>query len=312
MPARVTPDQSTFTPAGVNAVLIDELSTVLYVGVAIVFTVVIVLALYALFRGPRPVSASAWIVGGGIAFPAVGLTAVLVYALMMGNALSVEAPDSATTIRITGKRWWWEVRYPHPASQDGVIVAANELHLPVGREVRLLLDTHDVIHSFWVPPLSGKIDMIPGRVNHLVLRAARPVIYRAQCAEYCGAQHALMALYVVVHEPGDFERWLEREARAAPAAVHADELRGAGLFAAAGCAGCHAVRGTSAAGTLGPDLTHVASRLSLGAGVIDNNRGALAGWISNSQGLKPGNLMPPIKVSPDELHALTAYVAALK
>jgi cytochrome c oxidase subunit 2 len=174
----------------------------------------------------------------------------------------------------------------------------------------LLLDTDDVIHSFWVPPLAGKIDMIPGRVNHLVLRADRAGVYRGQCAEYCGAQHAFMALYVIAHENGDYERWLEREA--AGAAERSAATRGRELFASAGCAGCHTVRGTTAQGRLGPDLTHVASRISIGAGMFDNNPGTLAGWISNSQGMKPGNLMPPIRVPSGDLQALVEYMGSLR
>jgi cytochrome c oxidase subunit 2 len=149
-------------------------------------------------------------------------------------------------------------------------------------------------------------------VNHLVLEASRPGVYRAQCAEFCGAQHAFMAMNVIVHEGDGFARWLERESDPAAAAVDASADRGAAVFASAGCASCHTVRGTAADGIDGPDLTHVASRSTLGAGVSDMSRGALIGWISNSQALKPGNLMPPIRVSADELHALATYVAGLK
>ena len=309
MAERMAATQSAFAPAGTNALLIDELTTVMVAGSALITVFVLALVIFVMMRGRVETPIGKWVIGGGIVFPLVVLTALLAYGLVIGNALSVEAPDDAPTIRVTGKRWWWEVRYPDAAGFDRV-VSANEVHIPVGRTVRLLLDTDDVIHSFWVPPLAGKIDMIPGRVNHLVLRADRAGVYRGQCAEYCGAQHAFMALYVIAHEAGDYERWLEREA--AGAAQHADAARGRELFATAGCAGCHAVRGTPAAGRLGPDLTHVASRISIGAGMFDNNAATLAGWISNSQGMKPGNLMPPIRVPPDDLHALVAYMTSLK
>ena len=312
MPEHLSYTQSTLAPAGANAVLIDELATVLYVGAAVVFVLVMILAIYAAWRGFPRVSTTRWVVGGGIVFPAVVLTALLVYALLVGNALSVEAPDSALTIRITGKRWWWELRYPHPSASGALVTSANELHLPAGRTVRLLLDTDDVIRSFWVPSLSGKIDMIPGRVNVLVLRADKAGVYRAQCAEYCGTQHALMALYVRVHEEGGYEKWIRSETLEGREANDDAARRGKALFATKGCASCHTIRGTPAVGRLGPDLTHVASRMSLGAGILDNNAGTLAGWIANSQALKPGNLMPPIRLPPEDLHALTAYVASLK
>ena len=304
--------QSALATAGAHAQLIEELTWVLVIGSTAIFALVMTLVWYALSRGPSPIASRRWLIGGGIAFPAVVLLALLVYALIVTNELSAHASESAPTIRVTGKRWWWEVRYAHPDARDALVTSANEIHVPVGRDVRLLLDTEDVIHSFWVPSLSGKVDMIPGRVNHLVLRANKAGIYRGQCAEYCGAQHAHMALYVVAHEPAEFERWLEREARPAAGEMSAPAQRGRALFTSAGCAQCHSVRGTSAVGRLGPDLTHVASRLSLAAGMLENNAGTLAGWIANSQALKPGNLMPPMKVSAEDLHALTAYMQSLQ
>jgi cytochrome c oxidase subunit 2 len=312
MSERALPLQSAFEPAGANAILIDGLANVLYIGAGTVFVIVVAIGAYAVTRGRSPPSTRAWVLGGGVVLPALALTALLAYELAIGNALSVEAPSDAPVVQLTGRRWWWEVRYLRSARGDVVATAANELHLPAGRTVKLLLDSGDVIHSFWVPQLSGKVDMIPGRMNHLVLRAERPGIYRAQCAEFCGAQHAWMALYVVAHEPEDYERWLEREARAAQEPAGTAAKRGSALFESAGCANCHTVRGTSAGGRLGPDLTHVASRLTLGAGAVAMSRGALAGWISNSQALKPGNLMPPMRVPAEDLHALTTYVAGLE
>lgn len=304
--------QWVLSTAGPHAELIGELTWVLVIGSTAIFVLVMALVLYALKAGPSPITARRWLIGGGIAFPALVLAALLVYALIVTNELAAHATDSASTIRVTGKRWWWEVRYAHPDGSRAIVTSANEIHVPTGRDVTLLLDTDDVIHSFWVPSLSGKVDMIPGRVNQLVLRAERAGIYRGQCAEYCGAQHAHMALYVVAHEPAEFERWLEREARPAAADMPAPAQRGRALFTSAGCAQCHSVRGTSAAGELGPDLTHVASRLSLAAGLLDNSAGNMAGWIANAQALKPGNLMPSSNVSPEDLHALTAYVRSLE
>ena len=312
MAARGDMMQSALATAGAHAQVIAELTWVLVIGSTAIFVAVMALVWYALWRSPSPIASRRWLVGGGIAFPAVVLAALLVHALIVTNELSAHAADPALTIRVTGKRWWWDVRYAHPAARDALVTTANEIHLPVGRDVKLLLDTEDVIHSFWVPSLAGKVDMIPGRVNHLVLRAEKSGIYRGQCAEYCGAQHAHMALYVVAHEPAEFERWLEREARPAAEETAAPVQRGRALFAAAGCAQCHTVRGTAAAGRLGPDLTHVASRLSLAAGLLENNAGTLAGWIANAQALKPGNLMPSMKLAAEDLHALTAYMRSLQ
>ena len=303
-------DPTVFNPAGPGARQIEGIWWLMFALAIAVYIVVAAFIVVAVVRKPgeeRTTRDNAFIWLGGIAMP-VAILAVLA-TLTVHSATALDKPSGGSPLRvaISGRQWWWQVVYPHQA-----IVTANELHIPAGRTVRLLLDSHDVIHSFWVPQLSGKIDMIPGRMNHLVLRAERPGVYRAQCAEYCGAQHAWMALYVVAHEPVDYERWLEREARAAQEPPGEVERRGAALFESAGCASCHTVRGTPAGGRLGPDLTHVASRLALGAGVIGMSRGALAGWISNSQALKPGNLMPPMVLATDELHAVTAYVAALK
>ncbi|HEX2824836.1 MAG TPA: cytochrome c oxidase subunit II [Burkholderiales bacterium] len=295
--------QSAFEPAGTHALAIDELSRVLYIGTAATFAVAVAIVAIAVLGRASRVSSRAWIVGGGLALPTLVLGVLLVYALRVGEALSMDV-DCSVTVRIVAKRWWWEVRYVQPT---GDVVSANELHLPANRRVKLLLETSDVIHSFWVPSLAGKVDMIPGRVNHLVVEASRPGVYRGQCAEYCGAQHALMALSVIVHDNADFERWLEKESRPAIA----DE-EGARQFAMSGCAQCHTVRGTQAAGRDGPDLTHVASRATLAAGTLPMSRGALAGWIADSQGIKPGNLMPPTRTTPQALHALTEYVESLK
>jgi cytochrome c oxidase subunit 2 len=187
------------------------------------------------------------------------------------------------------------------------------LYIPVGRPVEVALRSDNVIHSFWVPALAGKVDMIPGRTNRLVIEARVPGVFRGQCAEYCGLQHAWMAFYVVAVPEAAYRQW--RTDQAAPAIEPADATlrRGREAFLREGCGACHAVRGTPANGTLGPDLTHVGSRLSLAAGRLDNHAGTLAGWIADSQGIKPGNLMPSMNVfSGEELRAVAAYLESLK
>ena len=248
-----------------------------------------------------------WI--GGIAFPGVVLTVLLVWGLWLTSELQATAPrPGEMRVRITGEMWWWRVAY---LDGDGrtVIRDANELHIPAGQTVLLELDSADVIHAFWVPRLAGKMDMIPGRTNLLRIQADRPGTYGGQCAEYCGGPHALMGFAVVAHTPESFARW--RASRLAPAMPAAGQ--GAGLFLSSGCAACHTINGTDANGVAGPDLSHIGSRRTLGAGILPNNRGTLMGWIADSQTLKPGNRMPNYKqLSPQELTALAAYMESLK
>ncbi len=297
--------QSALNPHGPDAALIAEMSWVLFAGGAVIFLGVMALAAYAVFarrdRAAR-LSPRVLIVGGGVVFPMVTLFALLVYSLARAGALHPVEAD-ALRIEVVGEQWWWRVRYLD-ADGGSDFATANEIRVPVGRPVELLLRSADVIHSFWVPVLAGKLDMIPGRTNRLRVRADRPGRFRGQCAEYCGGPHAAMALAVVAEEPAAYESWAAGQRRPAQ--------RGKALFAAL-CASCHAVRGTPAAGALGPDLTHVGSRLTIGAGLLPNNAGALAGWIASNQHLKPGNLMPAFQdFSGDELRALADYLENLK
>jgi cytochrome c oxidase subunit 2 len=273
---------------GSGAALIEQLGWWLYAGAGVIFLGVFALAIAAVFGKPRPVNAKRWILGAGVIFPLVTLTVILVNALAIGNALEHGAHENALRVHVVGKQWWWEVRYDDPASA----VLANEIRIPAGRDVELLLSTGDVIHSFWVPALAGKVDMIPGRTNRLLVRADEPGIFRGQCAEYCGGQHAWMALYVVVETPADFDAWLAQQA--APLSPESTNAEGFDLFLRGQCQRCHALRGTEASGTIGPDLTHVGSRHSLAAGMLRNHVGTMAGWIAGAQDVKPGNAMPSI------------------
>jgi cytochrome c oxidase subunit 2 len=205
--------------------------------------------------------------------------------------------------------WWWEVRYPEQG-----IVTANEIHVPAGQAVKLELTSVDVIHSFWAPSLHGKRDMIPGLTTTFWIQADQSGVYRGQCAEYCGLQHANMAFVVVALPPDEFAAWMSERsaapARPAPAAPPspADLPRGLAVFLRAGCAKCHSIRGTPAEGKLAPDLTHIGSRQTLAAGTVPNNRGNLAGWIANPQALKPGAKMPATYLPPEELFDLVSYL----
>lgn len=304
--------QSTLDTAGGAAQSIERLGLVLLIGASVIFLLVIGLLLYGVLSAPKRVAKRRWVIGGGLVFPVAVLSALLAYTLFISNELTSLPPVGSSEIRVIGKRWWWEVRY-RQANGMGEIALANELHVPVGRPVEIALSAADVIHSFWVPSLTGKLDMIPGQVNRLTLEATRPGVFRGQCAEYCGAQHALMAFYVIAEPEPAFQRWLEQEATPAIEPVDSFLRQGLDAFLREGCGACHTIRGTSANGTLGPDLTHVGSRRSLAAGTLDNHMGTLAGWIADSQRIKPGNLMPSMNVFVgQELRAVAAYLESLK
>lgn len=297
---------------GSAAALIADLGTTLYAVCGFVLVVVLSLVIAGLVRDARQVDARRWIALGGVALPVVVLAGFFIYALVIGTTVQVHARPEALRVQVEGRQWWWQVRY-EPADSPDPIVLANEIHIPAGRPVELRLSTGDVIHSLWVPTLAGKVDMIPGRTNRLVLRADRPGIFRGQCAEYCGGQHAMMALYVVATPEVEFRSWLANQARPARAASNPELKRGEELFLRGGCRHCHTVRGTAADGTIGPDLTHVGSRRSLAAGSMNNHVGTMAGWIAGSQDLKPGNAMPDTATyTGPELRALAAWLSSLE
>jgi cytochrome c oxidase subunit II len=302
--------QSALSPASDAASLMHEVGIVLTIGTVAIFVLVMALVLYGAFAGPRRVNARTWIVGGGLVFPGVVLTALFLYQLSVGHALLV--PEREADIEVTGRMWWWDVRYRDAAS-GAWIATANELYVPVGRPVELALRADDVIHSFWVPALAGKVDMIPGRVNRLVLHAREAGTFRGQCAEYCGMQHSWMALHVVAVPEDEYRAWLERQAAPGREPASEELRRGRDALLRENCGTCHAIRGTPAAGTLGPDLTHVGSRSSIAAGRLNNNTATLAAWIAGSQGIKPGNLMPSSNAfSGEELRLVAAYLESLK
>ncbi|MBX5241117.1 cytochrome c oxidase subunit II [Rhizobium sp. NLR22b] len=219
--------------------------------------------------------------------------------------------DDQPTIAVRGQQWWWQFTYLD-ADPAKTFQTANELHIPVGTDVRLRLDATDVIHSFWVPNLTGKQDLVPGRDNRLTLHATKAGIYRGQCAEFCGLQHSHMALLVIAEEPEDYARWLESQRETAAAPTDGDAAAGELVFMSKPCAACHTIRGTEASGTSGPDLTHVGSRSMIAAGRLENTRGSVAAWIADPQTLKPGNNMPLVPLTGEELRQLSAYMSGLR
>ncbi len=243
----------------------------------------------------------------------LGLLALLTTSVAIGHAVGTYGDNKpAIEIEVTGHQWWWEVKYPDELEPTKQITTANEMHIPVGMPVLLELDTRDVIHSLWIPNLHGKRDLIPGRVNKFVVQADKPGVYRAQCAEYCGLQHAHMSLIVVAESPQEFAEWKAHEGEGAPTPLTPEEARGQQVFLGAPCANCHNITGIDASATLGPDLTHFRSRPTLAAGMLPNTRGAIAGWITNAPAIKPGVQMPPNQLAAAELQDLLAYLDTLK
>lgn len=314
-----------------GAALIDQLGNVMYVGGALIFVVVMALAIYGVVAKATSVNTRLWILGGGLAFPIVTLTTLLMYSLAVGNGLNAigssnalqlflecfgignaasrEPRDGVLRIQVVGKQWWWEVRYA--GSEQAVL--ANEIRMPTNRAVELVMSTTDVIHSFWAPSLAGKVDMIPGRTTRLRLQTSEEGTFRALCAEYCGGQHALMTLFVVTQDAADFDSWLQQQA--SPVNVPTDPVLKTGYdaFFRGECHTCHTIRGTPANGTSGPDLTHVGGRKSLAAGTLNNHIGTMAGWIAGAQDVKPGNQMPSsLAYSGVELRALSAWLGSLE
>jgi cytochrome c oxidase subunit 2 len=242
-------------------------------------------------------------------------TAVIVLALtglsyVSQRKLYAREPGGIT-IRVTGYQWWWDVRY-EDARPDRIFTTANELRIPVGEPVTVKLASTDVIHSFWVPSLAGKLDLIPGQDNEIQFTASRPGVYRGQCAEFCGWQHARMAMLVYAVPKDEFERWRESQIKPADPPSDPERQKGEQVFLSNSCVLCHTVRGTAAGSRAGPDLTHLASRSQLAAATLPMSRGNLAAWVVDPQGIKPGANMPMNKLQPDELEWLVSYLAGLK
>jgi cytochrome c oxidase subunit II len=241
----------------------------------------------------------------------IGLVILILGSFLTERELASARAHETLLVRVTGHQWWWRVQYRDPAS-GAWIETANELHLPLGRTTRVVLGSGDVIHSFWVPNVSGKMDVIPGRDNSIDLTPTRSGWFRGQCAEFCGAQHAHMAFDVKVETPAEFAAWLATQGRPAPSPADPVAEHGMQVVTQGPCAACHTIRGTSADGRPGPDLTHVGSRRFLAAGTIANTRGGMQGWIVQPQAIKPGTSMPVVTLSPADADAAARYLEMLK
>ena len=290
--------------------------------ISIVVTVVIAVLLLAAIlrrraRGADPRALAVHRDEGGMPWIYVGVsisTAVLIgcaiWTMFTLAAIAMPAQASELTLEVTAAQWWWSVRYDS-TTPSRIFTTANEIHIPVGRPVRIELTSHDVIHSFWIPQLGGKMDVIPGQTNVTWLQADHPGVYRGQCGEYCGAQHAHMAMYVVADSPRDYLAWVRGQLADATVPTAPPVREGEQAFVAH-CAACHAVRGGSAGGILGPDLTHLMSRHTIAAGLLENTSGNLAAWIADSQSLKPGSRMPTLALSGPDLSSIVTYLQTLE
>ena len=314
---------SAINPHGPAAARLAELWWVMFGFGTAVFLLVIGLLFAALLRGRRATSAAApdsgsldtgrnWPIWGGIVLPLVVIGIVFGYNIY--TLAAVENPNAKSDIKIevVGRRWWWEVKYP----EDG-ITTANEIHIPVGVPVEIQLQSADVIHSFWVPELHGKMDLIPTRINKIVIQADKAGVYRGECAEFCGLQHAHMGLMVVAQSQADYDNWVNAQEQPAAAPADPTAQQGQQVFMSAGCVFCHTVRGLDdkeidrSSVDLGPDLTHLDSRLTIAGASLTKNRGNLSGWVVDAQHVKPGSLMPNIDINSEELQALLAYLETL-
>jgi len=311
-----TGSQSALDAAGASASALKQLIILIVIVCAAVWLLVMLVLARSLLRsrdgrGTAGSDRKARKVVAAAVAATVFITAGLTIASFYTTRQIGPSSKAALTVTVRGQQWWWQFVYPASGSEAG-FQTANELHIPVGKDVTLRLESADVIHSFWVPSLAGKLDLIPGRMNELTLHADRQGVYRGQCAEYCGLQHSHMALLVVAEDEEDYQRWLQGQQRERLPPPDMEIAAGEAVFLSKPCAACHTVRGTSAAGTTGPDLTHVGSRETIGAVLLPNTRGSLAAWIADPQTLKPGNNMPIVPLSAEELKQVSAYLESLK
>lgn len=310
--------QTSLDPASDYAYAVDGLQNLtIYLAVAVALVVFAILTYILIhFRyqpgapQPRQVHGNTQLELAWTLIPAVLVAIIAVPTVRTIFATQQSAPEGALIVEVNGFQWWWEFRYP--LANGDTVVTANEVHVEVGRPVELRMTSRDVIHSFWIPQMGGKRDVIPGRLNTIVFTPLEAGVYLGQCAEFCGESHALMKMRLVAHEPAEYAAWLENEGRPAVEPTDSAVMIGRQLVTGGVCAGCHTIRGTPAQfGRLGPDLTHVARRMTIAGGILDNNAANLHRWIDNPPAVKPGALMPDPQLSEQELRYVVAYLQTL-
>jgi cytochrome c oxidase subunit II len=311
---------SVLSPHSPESRLIDRLWDAMYLVSVVMFVLVTGALLWAVLHRRPPSGPTTNLererrltvgVVAATVLTGIVLFGFLISDVLVGRTLSGTGGKEALQIRVTGHQWWWEIQYRDSVPNNWA-TTANELHVPTGRSIVLELRSTDVIHSFWPPSLSPKRDLIPGNVNTLRFHADSPGVYRGQCAEYCGHQHAKMGFLVIAEPPDSFARWLARQRDTAQTPTTELARQGQEVFLSSSCVMCHSIAGTRAGSRIGPDLTHLASRRTIAAGTLPNTRGNLAGWIVDPQRIKPGAKMPPTQLDPGDLQALLAYLESLK
>ena len=316
--------QSVFAGAGRETQQFLNLFTIFLVVCTIMYVLVIAFLMISLLRRRRaeanvvesgnhhrshPLMRTGLIAWGALV--SIGLVALAIASFFTDRSMAAAAAKEKLSITVTANQWWWDIEY-NASDPSKMLRSANELYLPVGVPVRILLRSNDVIHSFWVPSLAGKQDLIPGRENDITITPTKVGIYRGQCAEYCGTQHAKMALVVNVIPYADFTRWWSAQLKPPPPPSTALAQAGYHYVTSGQCSACHNIGGTPASATVGPDLTHLASRRSIAAGTLPMSKGNLYGWVQDPQSIKPGAKMPTIGMEPKDLHAVVAYLETLK
>jgi cytochrome c oxidase subunit II len=299
-------DHAVFSPEGPDAGRVAGLGWFMVVTATVTTIGVFALLAYGLFRRRR--APGRWhedriILAGGVVLP---LVVLLPLSAATVAVLAQDDGDAQLHVEVIGHQFWWELRYP-----DQGFETANEIHIPVDTPVELTLESDDVIHSLWVPELGGKTDLVPGRTNTMELQADEPGVYRGQCAEFCGIQHAKMVFLVIADTAEDFDAWAEDQARDAAPPGDGEAADGLEVLESEACAGCHTVRGTEAQGQVGPDLTHLADRRTLASGILPNTPEDLYRWIDDTWEVKEGSVMPPVPLDDDEVDALVAYLDGL-
>jgi cytochrome c oxidase subunit II len=306
--------QSANSPAGPQAGHLNTLWWIFF-GVSAVVYVVVLAFFFLALRKPRAepsfdATLKSWVTGATVA-SAIILLGLLVTSVAVGRVTGELSTGEALKIKLTGYQWWWKAEYEHPVWSRR-ITTANELHLPVGQPVTLALTGADVIHSFWIPNVHGKRDMIPGEINLISFRIDRPGVYRGQCGEYCGLQHAHMALFIVAEPKAEFDAWYTHQVKPAAQPSGETQTRGLQVFTQGPCSLCHTIRGTLAGGQAAPDLTHLKSRAMIAAGTLNNKPDELRRWISNPHAVKPGVRMPANTLPANDMEALVAYLETLQ
>jgi cytochrome c oxidase subunit II len=318
--------QTPLDPAGPQALQIEHTLFLIFWITSIVTVIVFSVLIAGVFRQrpsvdalPPPIDVdpkverrATWMVGGSIGLTVVLLFVMLISSFRTSHQTAALADSPAVKINVYGHEWWWEVEYPIDEQPYRMVRTANEIHVPVGTVIDIHGTSRDVIHSFWAPNIHGKKDLLPGYWNDLTLRVDHPGTWRGQCAEFCGLQHAHMAFSIVAQSQKDFDDWYVAQLKPAPEPSTLQTQHGKQVFLSHSCVMCHTVRGTSASATVGPDLTHIASRTTIAAGTLVNNKANLTGWVANAQSIKPGCRMPPNPMPAGDLNDIVTYLESLQ